>query len=54
MSELCRLSSRSDPTDIATEIDNFNSRLERIRVVVQALPRHNFDLLRRVVEHLDR
>ncbi|TFY52307.1 hypothetical protein EVG20_g10606 [Dentipellis fragilis] len=38
----------------AMKIDDFNPRLERIRTVVQALPRHNFDLLKRVVEHLDK
>jgi hypothetical protein len=37
-----------------TEIEDFNTRIERIRTVIQALPRHNFDLLKRVVEHLDK
>lgn len=37
-----------------TEIVDFNSRIERIRTVIQALPRHNFDILKRVVEHLDK
>ena len=37
-----------------TEIEDFNARIERIRTVIQALPRHNFDLLKRVVEHLDK
>jgi hypothetical protein len=36
------------------EIEDFDSRIERIRTVIQALPRHNFDLLKRVVEHLDK
>jgi len=39
---------------IMTEIEDFNTRIERIRAVIQALPRYNFDLLKRVVEHLDR
>jgi len=38
----------------AMQIEDFNSRIERIRTVIQALPRHNFDILRRVVEHLDK
>lgn len=38
----------------AMQIEDFNTRIERIRTVIQALPRHNFDLLKRVVEHLDK
>ncbi|ETW74695.1 GTPase activating-like protein [Heterobasidion irregulare TC 32-1] len=38
----------------AMKIEDLNSRIERIRTVIQALHRHNFDLLKRVVEHLDR
>ncbi|KAG5351583.1 hypothetical protein C0989_005739 [Termitomyces sp. Mn162] len=38
----------------AMQLDNLENRLEKIRNVVQGLPRANFDLLRRVVEHLDR
>ncbi|KAI9507994.1 hypothetical protein F5148DRAFT_1200141 [Russula earlei] len=38
----------------ATQIEDFNARIERIRTIIQALPRHNFDILRRVVEHLDK
>ncbi|THH20488.1 hypothetical protein EW146_g880 [Bondarzewia mesenterica] len=38
----------------AMKIEDFNTRIERIRTVVRALHRHNFDLLKRVVEHLDR
>jgi len=38
----------------ATQIEDFNTRIERIRTVIQALPRYNFDILKRVVEHLDR
>ncbi|KAG6901253.1 hypothetical protein C0995_014541 [Termitomyces sp. Mi166 len=36
------------------EFDDLENRLEKIRNVVQGLPRANFDLLRRVAEHLDR
>jgi len=39
---------------LITDIEDFNTRIERIRTVIQALPRHNFDLLKRVVEHLDK
>ncbi|KAI0263829.1 hypothetical protein BC834DRAFT_971183 [Gloeopeniophorella convolvens] len=38
----------------AMQIEDFNTRIERIRTVIQALPRYNFDILRRVVEHLDK
>jgi len=38
----------------AMQIEDFNTRIERIRTVIQALPRHNFDLLKRVVDHLDK
>jgi hypothetical protein len=35
-------------------IENLDDRLTSIRSVVQRLPQANFDLLRRVAEHLDR
>lgn len=35
-------------------MENLEDRLASIRSVVQALPQANFDLLRRVSEHLDR
>ncbi|KAG6864408.1 hypothetical protein C0991_009715, partial [Blastosporella zonata] len=38
----------------AMQLDNLENRLTKIRSVVQALPQGNFDLLRRVAEHLDR
>ncbi|TFY81474.1 hypothetical protein EWM64_g2531, partial [Hericium alpestre] len=38
----------------AMKIEDFNTRLARMRTVVHALPRYNFDLLKRVVEHLDK
>ncbi|KZV70003.1 hypothetical protein PENSPDRAFT_685890 [Peniophora sp. CONT] len=38
----------------AMKIEDFDARFARIRIVVQALPRPNFDLLRRIIEHLDR
>jgi len=34
--------------------ENLEDRLLSIRNVVQALPRSNFDILRRVSEHLDK
>ncbi|KAH9485798.1 Rho GTPase-activating protein 21 [Psilocybe cubensis] len=34
--------------------ENLEDRLQRIRQVVQALPQPNFDILRRVSEHLDK
>lgn len=43
-------------TDIneSPELENLDERLAAIRSVVQNLPQANFDLLRRVSEHLDR
>ncbi|KAJ2936969.1 hypothetical protein H1R20_g125, partial [Candolleomyces eurysporus] len=38
----------------AMRIENFDEKLAGIRSVVQNLPQANFDLLRRVAEHLDR
>ncbi|TFK24708.1 rho GTPase activating protein 22 [Coprinopsis marcescibilis] len=38
----------------AMRIENFDERLLAIRSVVQDLPQANFDLLRRVAEHLDK
>ncbi|KAI0036125.1 hypothetical protein K488DRAFT_41770 [Vararia minispora EC-137] len=38
----------------AMKIESFEERIARVRVVVQALPRHNFDLLKRIIEHLDK
>ncbi|KAF8058629.1 rho GTPase activating protein 22 [Lyophyllum atratum] len=38
----------------AMQLENLDARLANIRNVVQALPQGNFDLLRRVSEHLDR
>ncbi|VDC02682.1 unnamed protein product [Peniophora sp. CBMAI 1063] len=38
----------------AMKIEEFDARLTRTRIVVHALPRPNFDLLRRIIEHLDR
>ncbi|KAI0319572.1 hypothetical protein OF83DRAFT_1170122 [Amylostereum chailletii] len=38
----------------AMKMDDLNARMERIRVVIQALPRPNFDLLKRIIEHLDK
>ena len=40
--------------DVITELENLNSRLSCIRSVVHGLPQANFDLLKRVAEHLDR
>jgi GTPase-activating protein BEM2 len=36
------------------EIDDFDLRLSKIRAIVHDLPQPNFDLLKRVAEHLDR
>ena len=36
------------------ELENLDKRLLNIRRVVQGLPQANFDLLRRVSEHLDK
>jgi GTPase-activating protein BEM2 len=41
-------------TNICSEIDNFDERLRVARRVVQSLPQANFDLLKRVAEHLDK
>lgn len=41
-------------TDVLTELENLNSRISCIRSVVHGLPQANFDLLKRVAEHLDR
>ncbi|KAG2153395.1 hypothetical protein DEU56DRAFT_727081 [Suillus clintonianus] len=38
----------------AMKLENLNSRLACIRSVVHGLPQANFDLLKRVTEHLDR
>ncbi|KAJ7591782.1 rho GTPase activating protein 22 [Mycena floridula] len=38
----------------AMKLENLEDRLAAIRAVVQGLPQANFDLLRRVSEHLDR
>jgi len=37
-----------------SEVEALDERLDRIRKAVQGLPQANFDLLRRVAEHLDR
>lgn len=39
---------------VMTEVENLHARLSSIRSVVHALPRANFDLLKRVAEHLDK
>lgn len=39
---------------VISGIENLDERLANIRSVVQQLPQSNFDLLRRVAEHLDR
>lgn len=36
------------------EIDDFDLRLSKIRAIVHDLPQPNFDLLKRVAEHLDK
>jgi GTPase-activating protein BEM2 len=36
------------------ELENLDERLLNIRSVVQGLPQANFDILRRVSEHLDK
>ena len=41
-------------TRVVTEVENLHARLSSIRGVVRALPRANFDLLKRVAEHLDK
>jgi hypothetical protein len=41
-------------TDSLAELENLNARLSCIRSVVHGLPQANFDLLKRVAEHLDR
>ncbi|KAJ7851869.1 Rho GTPase activation protein, partial [Mycena leptocephala] len=38
----------------AMQMENLDDRLTSIRNVVQGLPRPNFDLLKRVSEHLDK
>ncbi|KAG6382111.1 hypothetical protein JVT61DRAFT_754 [Boletus reticuloceps] len=38
----------------AIKVENLHARLSSIRGVVHALPRANFDLLKRVAEHLDK
>ncbi|KAI0046467.1 hypothetical protein FA95DRAFT_1606903 [Auriscalpium vulgare] len=38
----------------AMKIEDFNTRMDRVRTIIHALPRHNFDLVKRVVEHLDK
>lgn len=45
------ISYASDPF---AEMENLDDRLTSIRNVVQGLPRPNFDLLKRVSEHLDK
>ncbi|KAG1836507.1 hypothetical protein DFJ58DRAFT_669636, partial [Suillus subalutaceus] len=35
-------------------LENLKSRLARIRSVAHGLPQANFDLLKRIAEHLDR
>jgi hypothetical protein len=41
-------------SDTLLELENLDSRLSLIRGVVQSLPQANFDLLKRVSEHLDK
>jgi hypothetical protein len=36
------------------ELEDFDARLDKIRNIVQSLPPANFDLLKRVAEHLDK
>ena len=35
-------------------MEDFDLRLDKIRNIVQTLPQANFDLLKRVAEHLDK
>jgi hypothetical protein len=35
-------------------LEDFDVRLDKIRNIVQSLPPANFDLLKRVAEHLDK
>lgn len=43
-----------DGTSADSGLENLENRLSAIRGVVQSLPQANFDLLKRVSEHLDR
>ena len=45
---------RSDFFLQLVELENLDKRLLNIRRVVQGLPQANFDILRRVSEHLDK
>ena len=42
------------PFGFFVELENLDKRLLNIRKVVQGLPQANFDILRRVSEHLDK
>jgi hypothetical protein len=39
---------------VGPEINDFDLRLSKIRTIVRKLPQSNFDLLKRVAEHLDK
>lgn len=39
---------------LVSELDDLDARLTKIREVVQGLPTGNFDILKRVAEHLDK
>lgn len=39
---------------VNSELESLDARLSSIRGVIQTLPQANFDLLKRVTEHLDK
>ena len=39
---------------LVSELEDLDARLTKIREVVQGLPTGNFDILKRVAEHLDK
>ena len=51
---LCILEGGRSDSFFFVELENLDKRLLNIRRVVQGLPQANFDILRRVSEHLDK
>ena len=42
------------PDAFMTELENLDDKLASVRSIVQGLPQANYDLLKRISEHLDK